>query len=388
MSAGKDADSASRIFVPAEQFFRLSRKLARAIVRCMFVRQFIFPSRSRCAVVALESAGLSILRHEPCRFCGSHDGLHIFPVTFWDIETTNLVGCLSCRLVQLDPMLSDTAMSKGVYAYYLWQRAHESPRSQLKNALRNFRKGYAFARSLPNGFIPKRVLELGPGSGWFLRGVKEIFRDAEFSAWDMVPDVVGAMAAQHGFYPLSGDLSSLRSKPPFDLIIARDVIEHFADAGSALRQTVDLLKSGGMFHFITPNGHEDLWKFFVAGKLGYHEAGELLLNHVNYFDGAGLRRYLESIGLIEVEYYTYDFSVWKAGIGWRVTPKLAAGSHGLRADATVAECGKIKTESSVLVLPHMTWYRRLWYRFKGWRLLRLDPALNFGHEIHGVFRKV
>jgi SAM-dependent methyltransferase len=349
---------------------------------------FVFPSRGRSVVAELQAGYKPVTRKQPCRLCGSFDAVNIFAVTFWDIETTELVGCTSCRLTQLDPMLSEQAMSKGVYAYYLWQRAHESTASQSKNAARNFRKGYAFAKTLPVSFRPQRILELGPGSGWFLRGVKEVYPQAEFYAWDIVPEVTAAMAAEHQFYPLSGELSDLKVDQPFDLIIARDVIEHLAEAGSSLKKIVSLLGTGGYFHFITPNGHEDLWKFYAARQLGKKLPAELLLNHVNYFDGAGLRSFLETHNLKKSEYYAYDFSAWRTGIGWRISPQLAAGSHGLKSDAIIAQYRKLVDSSKAICqVPRLTWFRKMWYRWKGWHALRLNPQFNFGHEIFGLFRK-
>jgi SAM-dependent methyltransferase len=285
-------------------------------------------------------------------------------------------------------MITEQGMSKGVYAYYLWQCAPESEKSQRKNAARNFRKGYAFARSLPAGFVPRRVIELGPGSGWFLRGVKEVFPAADFFAWDIVADVGVAMSEQHGFSAVSTDLATLAKGEGFDLLIARDVVEHFADAGLALKQIASLLKPEGLFHFITPNGHKDLWKFYAARVLGYKKPAELLLNHVNYFDGKGLLEYLNQIGLHSVAYYTYDFSAWKMGIGWRALPRLAAGSHGLKADDTIAQYETRRPSATLFQPPALNWFSRVWYRWKYWRAIRINPAYNFGHEIFGLFRKI
>lgn len=302
---------------------------------------------------------------------------------------TRLVICPRCRLAQLDPMLSAKVMSTGVYAYYLMQKASESEKSRIRNSARNFRKGYAFAKSLPGDFKPVKILELGPGDGYFLRGVRSVFPQARYFAWDIVPEVARAMRKDHGYSPLSGGFEKLKTKEKFDLIIARDVIEHFAETGDVLKQVVKLLQPHGLFHFITPNGHEDLWKFYVLNRLHKDSKAELLLNHVNYFDGAGLDRFLRSIGLNRVEYYTYDFSSWKMGIGWNLVPKL--GAHPIRLSA--AETIR-KFKGSVAQIPlrppgdtRIGKLQKLWFRYKYWRVLKLAPRLNFGHEIHGLYRK-
>lgn len=328
-------------------------------------------------------------RKQPCRFCGEGQGYRISDITFWDIAKTRLVICPRCRLAQLDPMLSEKAMSTGVYAYYLMQKASESAKSHAKNSARNFRKGFAFARSLPRNFRPVRILELGPGDGFFLRGVRSVFPEATYYAWDIVPEVARAMQEEHGFSPLSGGFEKLKTRERFDLVIARDVIEHFAETGKVLKQVATLLEPGGLFHFITPNGHEDLWKFYVLSRLKSAQEGELLLNHVNYFDGKSLADYLESIGLTKVEYYTYDFSSWKMGIGWNVIPRLAANSIRLSAAATIrkfkpAALAQIEAPGAPEKIGRP---RKLWFRYKYWRLLKLAPGFNFGHEIHGLYRK-
>lgn len=355
----------------------------------MRVSRFLFPSRHRSLATLKEISGQPIRRKQPCRFCGEKQGYFISDIAFWDVADTRLVICPRCRLAQLDPMLSQKAMSTGVYAYYLMQKAGESEKSRLKNCARNFRKGYAFALGLPKGFKPAKVLELGPGDGFFLRGVRSVFPEAKFYAWDIVPEVARAMQDEHGFSPLSGGFEKLKTKEKFDLIIARDVIEHFAETGHVLQQVENLLQAGGLFHFITPNGHEDLWKFYVLSRLNRDEKGELLLNHVNYFDGAGLHQYLRNIGLNAVEYYTYDFSSWKMGIGWIVIPKLAANRIWLSAKETISKFKRAGTSVRVQAPrdARIGLLQRLWFRYKYWRLIKLAPAYNFGHEIHGLYRK-
>jgi hypothetical protein len=127
----------------------------------------------------------------------------------------------------------------------------------------------------------------------------------------------------------------------------------------------------------------------VLNRLHEEQKGELLLNHVNYFDGAGLDQYLHSIGLSKVEYYIYDFSSWKMGIGWNVIPKLMAGRVGLSAAETIRKLkhptvpAKVGQRSD----PKPGLIQRLWFRYKYWRLVKLSPGHNFGHEIHGLYRK-
>lgn len=370
-------------------FLPVQRK--KPIGASMAGQRFLFPSPDRSVAALDDVAAVSVRRKQPCRFCGEKHAHPISQITFWDIAASQLVICPRCRLAQLDPMLTEKSMSTGVYAYYLMQRAGESEKSRRKNAARNFRKGFAFACALPKNSKPLRVLELGPGDGHFLRGVRSVFPNAEFFAWDIVPEVARAMAEEHGFTPLSGGFEKLKSKVQFDLIIARDVIEHFAETDDVLRQVVKLLNPGGLFHFITPNGHEDLWKFYAGNALRKGQTAELLLNHVNYFDGAGLDQFLQHLGLEQLEFYSYDFSSWKTGIGWKVAENLAAGVHGFSAAETIRKFKKTSALPAAVKAPpvpdRVSLLEKIWFRYKAWRLLKLSPRNNFGHEIHGLYRK-
>jgi hypothetical protein len=65
-----------------------------------------------------------------------------------------------------------------------------------------------------------------------------------------------------------------------------------------------------------------------------------------------------------------------------------AGSHGLRADDTIAQYETRQQAATLFQPPALNWFSRLQYRWKYWRAIGIDPAYNFGHGIFGLFRKV
>ncbi len=339
-----------------------------------------------------------VQREQPCRLCGGQQAHLLAETAYWDIRNTRIVGCDACGLMQLDPMLTGPETDRGCLAYYVEETLRTAPREQVRNLVRNYRRGVLFAWGLKaQGHRPRTLLELGPGSGYFAAGLRRIFPDLEVTVMDVNTEVLHLNARDHGF-------AGIRSMPEehhtglddrFDLVVARDILEHVIDIGAVLRNVMHYLRPGGLFHFITPNGHEDVWKHRLRHHLG-RERSELLINHVNYFDGRGLRQHLEQLGFDRVTYYTYDLKTTLRGRSWSRKPKLWAPVSRSRSAGEFAE-DRLHEVQGVAhrkdeVLP--SWYRRgpvwpllLLSAYQHGHFLRVDPARGIGHEIHGVFRK-
>ena len=56
--------------------------------------------------------GEVVTRKESCRICGSLEGIKIAEIEFWDLQECNIIQCTSCRLIQLDPMLTGRALQR------------------------------------------------------------------------------------------------------------------------------------------------------------------------------------------------------------------------------------------------------------------------------------
>ncbi|HPS61412.1 MAG TPA: class I SAM-dependent methyltransferase [Bacteroidales bacterium] len=291
-------------------------------------------------------------------------------------------------------MLNDAETAAGCLAYYFEELQRVGKRETEKNAERNFRRGVLFGYKLKRkGIIPAEALEMGPGSGYFAAGLRFVFPALKMTVMDVNAEVLAPIRSTHGFLTLEGVperfVESCESR--FDLVIARDLLEHVADVPAAIRNIVRYLVPGGLFHFITPNGQEDVWKHYLAAKMAGRPS-ELLINHVNYFDGNSLRKLLERNGLSAVEYYTYGIKRTLRGNGWKSSTKLMAGlSRGKRVDE---QLNSIHNDSSgpfplkkwyiIPKRPRLTWLYCLWHHHE---ILRLPPEANVGHEIWGIFRK-
>jgi 2-polyprenyl-3-methyl-5-hydroxy-6-metoxy-1,4-benzoquinol methylase len=344
--------------------------------------------------------GPIIDRQEPCTICGSIEGKKLAEIGFWDIRECDLIQCEYCGLIQLDPMLTSPDTARGCLAYYqegLRKNARRGAQ-EGRNNLRNFRRGFLFGRSLQRlGFSPGNTLELGPGSGYFAEGVKFAFPQMTVTMLDVNEKVLLAIEKNHGNHtiatPLETAIPALENQ--FDLIIARDVLEHVIDVAAVINNVRRYAKPQGLFHFTVPNGHEDVWKHYLTYR--YRQArSELLLNHVNYFDGKGLLEFLQGQKFQPIKYYTYKFKTTLRGRGWKVREHLMApicrnkSSAGYNEEDTERLKQYFPAKQNILDKWYIHPRRKLFTLLISWyhhaHILRMPPEFNLGHEIFGLFR--
>jgi len=182
----------------------------------------------------------------------------------------------------------------------------------------------------------------------------------------------------------------------FDLVIARDIIEHVTDISKVLSNVNRYLTPNGYFHFITPNGHEDVWKHYLTSILT-NSVSELLINHVNYYDGKGLKKILIQKGFSPVDYYTYKLKTTLRGRGWKKNQKLMSPvSKRTNADLFIKEKA-VEISNTELIKKKILykWYiqnRAKWITYvysiyQHFSIIRINPELNIGHEIYGLYKK-
>jgi 2-polyprenyl-3-methyl-5-hydroxy-6-metoxy-1,4-benzoquinol methylase len=343
--------------------------------------------------------GKIIERDESCRICNEKNGEQFALVDYWNIKTAKLVKCPKCNHIQLDPMLNDSETSKGCFAYYIEEALRTSNKELTKNCLRNFRRGVVFGYSLKRkNFFPKTVLEMGPGSGYFSAGLQFVFPNAKITVMDVNKEVLEFNTHHHNYNTIleipDNYVAEYANK--FDLIIARDIIEHVSDISKVLKNVNQYLTKNGLFHFITPNGHEDVWKHYLT-SIFTNSASELLINHVNYYDGKGFKAFLIQQGFIPVDYYTYKIKTTFRGRGWKKNEKLmnpvsikkSADYYINEKSASISNVELVKKNilDKWYILHHVKWFTYLYCLYQHASIIRLNPELNIGHEIYGLFKK-
>ena len=343
--------------------------------------------------------GEIVVRHEPCRICGSTEGLKIAELDFWDLQHSSFVQCTSCRLIQLDPMLSAQNTAAGCHAYYILDSLEISEHEQERNLVRNYRRGILFAQSIRRkGFRPETVLEFGPGSGYFAAGIQFIFPECRITVVDILDAVLSMNREVHGFEILKGspEEGHFTVERKFDLVIARDILEHVTDIGKTIQNVFSLLNPNGLFHFLTPNGIEDLWGYYLNWHF-HKRPAELLINHVNYLEGVGLLKALIDSGFAPVEYFTYGIRDTLKGKGWKVRKKLARPASIKRSAEEMIRLHDKDWSGppfrKEMILDHWIfrtknqWLINFYCNLKHFQIIHLDPRRNLGHEIHGLFLK-
>ncbi|MDP4280849.1 MAG: class I SAM-dependent methyltransferase [Bacteroidota bacterium] len=339
-----------------------------------------------------------VSRVEPCRICGNQAGTKIGEVDYWDLQCANLVLCDRCNLIQMDPMLTNESIETGCFAYYLYDCRGTIPEEQARNLLRNYRRGIVFGGSLKKlGFQPASILEFGPGSGYFSAGVRHIFPDSKVTVVDIVDEVLEHNKAVHGFITQKGtpENPGITGNKKFDLIIARDILEHVSDIGKTIESVKNLLNPGGYFHFLTPNGYEDSWGHWLHFKK-YGGRSELLINHVNYFDGQGLLDLLRKKDLFPVKYFTLHIKTILRGKGWSekesITQKSSVRFSALKMleenHSPIVSFDKNKILDHWYLRTSHIWLTLAWCRYKHHWLIKLPPSWNRGHEFYGLFRYI
>ncbi len=349
----------------------------------------------------LKTDGPKVERIHPCNFCQSRNGLKVAVADYWDLAQVSYIRCEKCDLIQVDPMLSKEVVAKGCEAYYLREQKREGKRNILKNKIRSFRKGVFFANLLKRkGHSPKSILEVGPGDGYFSRGVQFIFPNAQVSCLDVVPEVLRQIEKTHGFQTLLGtpeELPSLLSGDRFDLVIARDIIEHVEKPLEVLKVFSDVLNPGGTLHIITPNGYEDIWTAYCHWKIK-SLPGEMLINHVNFFPPKTLKERLQDLNFKPIVWFMYDFNGTRWGRARKISEdQMLPTSKRLSAEQTIHEIKSAmnseesESKDSVLgqwwVRPRLRWITSLYCLFKEKRRFTLPADLGIGHEIFAILEK-
>lgn len=97
------------------------------------------------------------------------------------------------------------------------------------------------------------AIDFGGGSGAFLRGLCALFAHVEVV--DLDPKDAVSLAQHHGIKNCrihQGDISAWKPEAPVDVVVATDVLEHFACLDVPIRTIKSYLKPGGLLAISVP----------------------------------------------------------------------------------------------------------------------------------------
>lgn len=222
----------------------------------------------------------------------NHEGEILHHVNGFDV-----IACQKCGFKHIVPIPSQEELEH-IYKheYYstdkpLYLKRHEEDLEWWNIDYENRLK--AFDKLKPNT-LPKKILDVGSGPGYFLLKAKEL-------GWTVTGIEPSKQAANHsrklGLSILEGFLNkNLFSKlGQFSAVHLSEVLEHISDPGGFLKIIFKLLKPEGVIGISVPNDYSPI-HYALTQVDGYKPWWVVPPHHINYFDFDSLVSLLEKVG--------------------------------------------------------------------------------------------
>ena len=229
-----------------------------------------------------------------CLICGSTDPPRVWRGVrdYITGETFQLAQCRRCGFATTDPVPAS------LDHYY-------PPRYRRFNVLAGFvlhrlylrRVDGWLARLPPSGL----ALEIGAGTGWMLRALRE--RGWRVVGSERSLDVAAVARSAAGAPMFVGDLTAVREAPVVDLMIMFHVLEHLADPLAELRAAAARLRPGATLVLGLPNIAS--WQARLSGRHWMHLD---VPRHLCHFTPDAIERALRSSGfrLTQVDFRSFE----------------------------------------------------------------------------------
>jgi SAM-dependent methyltransferase len=213
-------------------------------------------------------------------------------------EEFQLLQCRSCGFALTDPV--PLSMDR----YYPPRYRRFNPLAAFVLRRLYLRRVDDWLARLPTAGL---ALELGSGTGWMLRALRE-------RGWVAVGSertVAAAAAAREGSgVPMFvGDLGAIRDAPLLDLVVMFHVLEHLADPLAQLRAIARRVKPGGTLILGIPNIAS--WQARVVGSRWMHLD---VPRHLCHFSPDAIERALRGSGfrVARVDFRSFEHDP----VGW------------------------------------------------------------------------
>jgi SAM-dependent methyltransferase len=243
-----------------------------------------------------------------CNLCGSERITEIVSINGYQI-----LRCLECSLTQADvpeDKVEDIYKPDGYFTdkstgttFGMETLAHRTLYNEIPLNERTFDLFNAFGKQAKGkGLQPKSVLEIGPSpNGGTIRYLTAL------------PDVEGLEISEYatahlrklGFSMHCGSISNVQIGKKYDIILAYEVVEHLREPKASFLNIFNHLEAGGVFIFSTGNAkslkariRRKNWEYFLPPQ------------HLFYFDGDTIVRYLEGAGFAKRNIRVNRYSLW------------------------------------------------------------------------------
>lgn len=207
-----------------------------------------------------------------CKICDSYNTYQIY-------EGLNIIRCSDClnsfRINYPDKIIENYKMKIPMPNFF-------------DNTLRN-RHHYNFIRKNLELNNINKVLEIGSGSGSFIRFIKNKNKNMIITIIEPGSAFIPKLKKIKDVEIYNDFVENINLSDKFDLIILSHVLEHVKNPVNLINYLYNnLLKEGGYLYIDIPNADYEL-RNINAAKLAP-------LTHLFFFDGIGIKSILESIG--------------------------------------------------------------------------------------------
>jgi SAM-dependent methyltransferase len=212
-----------------------------------------------------------------------------------------LMQCMNCQMVYLSPMPSDADLE--IYNANYFESAHGGHPSNPSalaffSGIGKLRGYYVDSFLLRNGLNAKRVLEIGPGHGYFAKNWIELHPNVDYFGVETDKSCYESLK-RAGVKILAPEQVD-SSFEEVDLVIISHVLEHVSNPESFLQTVTKKLRKGGVL--------------FIEVPCFDWQHKELDEPHLLFFDKEPLKLLLKKVGFdqIEVNYYGNTIELLKS----------------------------------------------------------------------------
>ena len=226
----------------------------------------------------------------PCDICGSEDHEVLFVK-----EGFRHVRCRACRTVFVSPRLADHLEIQRNSGTGEMGEDHLTP-AQTQRLRRELRRLEPFRRL-------NRILEVGPGRGWFLAEASRV-------GWETWAVEVNRDARKHlaerSISRILAEPAEEFEVPPasFDVVRIWDVIEHLQSPRQAMENIFRILRPGGQVRLSTTNLAS--LSYWINGPEWVYINGS---DHIFLFEPATITGLLTNVGFSDIVIRTRSFNL-------------------------------------------------------------------------------
>ena len=206
-----------------------------------------------------------------------------------------VIDCEKCGFKHIFPIPDQCELDKFYEKQYrkVDSNYFKKTEEDLKWLLMNYKRYYELFEELCD-VNSKKLLEIGSGSGHFLKYGKE-------RNWDVIGFEPSMMSYEYSknldINVINGNFNVEEAKKhgKYDVVFMRNVIEHISQPITMIEDIKTILKPNGLLFIVSPNDYNPL-QDILKNKLGF-DSYWIAKEHINYFNFESMKDLLQKLDL-------------------------------------------------------------------------------------------